>query len=121
MADIHILRVDERPNGVIRVEVIYHVAVPAVLQPPGGTSGLYPIDLSRESLVVDGLGAGELADLQNGVLFEELQIWRDNNDARTLGQIRDAIRANWHTVDAAVNARLLEQYAFYAQTFTRTP
>ena len=120
MADIHILRMDERPNGAIRVEVIYHVAVPTVLQPPGGTSGLYPIDAARESLVVDGLGAGELTNLQNGVLFEELQIWRDNNAARTLGQIRDAIRANWHVVQAEVDTRLLAQYAFYGSTFART-
>lgn len=120
MADIHILRVDEKPNGAVRVEVVYHIEVPTVLQPPGSASGHYPIDTSRESLVVDGLGAGELADIQNGILFEELQSWRDNNDARTLGQIRDAIRANWHVVQAEVDTRLLAQYAFYGQTFART-
>ena len=120
MADIHILRTDESPNGVIRIEVAYHVVVPVALQPPGSASGLYPVDLSRESLVKDGLGAGELADIQNGLLVEEVAIWKTNRNARTLVQIREAIRANWHVVQADVDARLLARYRFYGATLVRT-
>ena len=120
MSDIHILRTDEKPNGVIRIEVAYHVVVPAVLQPPGSASGLYPVDGSRESLVKDGLGAGELADIQNGILVEEFAVWKTNINAHTLTQIRDAIRANWHVVQADVDARLLEHYRFYGSTLART-
>lgn len=120
MADIHILRVDEKVNGHVKVEVAYHVVVPATIQPPGTAAGLYPADTSRVSIVVDGLGGTELANMQNGILFEEVRIWLDNRQARTLAQIRDLIRANWHVVQAEIDTQLLSDYAFYAQTFARS-